>query len=207
MTSARRVNSSFRLSSSSMANAGTRGADTLSLDSSAGSLELGARGRRERHALHGVRPSGVPRTEQLDGSVALADEAGGEECFGIHDLAVHLRQLPKVHDLGGHLERVGEAPLGQPPVHRHLAALEPGVGRAAGPGLVALMALAGGLSQTRPRSSTNPPTRRAGAGGRAERRERDRGDFCLVCHHYSLAGVTSTRWRTLYSMPRMAAVL
>src|SRR5262245_21244460 len=207
MTSARRVNRSFRLSSSSMANAGTRGADTLSLDGSAGSLELGARGRGERNPLDGVRPVGVSRPEKLHGSIALADEAGGEECFRIDNLAVDLGELPEVHDLARHLEWIGKPTLGQPTIHRHLATLEARVRLAARSSLVALVTLAGGLAQTRAWYATDPPAPRAGPGSRAERRKCDRRVVGLVCHSYSLAGDTSTRCRTLYNIPRTAAVL
>src|SRR6266852_6009892 len=173
-----------------MASGETRGSVPSDLDRAAGRLELGSRRRGEPDALHGVRAVGVPGAQQLHGTIALADEAGGEERFGIDELAGHLAQLPQVDRLGRHLERVGE----------------PGLGGAAGPGLVALVPLARRLAEPRPGPPVHPLAHGRGAGRRAKRGEGDRRDLGLICHYCSLAGVTSTRWRTLYSMPRIAAV-
>src|SRR6266852_1496514 len=189
-----------------MASGETRGSVTSDLDRAAGRLELGSRRRGEPDALHGVRAVGVPGAQQLHGTIALADEAGGEERFGIDELAGHLAQLPQVDRLGRHLERVGEPALRNAPVERHLAALEAGVRGAAGPGLMALVPLPRRLAEPRPDPPAHPLAHGRGAGRRAKRGEGDRRDLGLICHYCSLAGVTSTRWRTLYSMPRIAAV-
>ena len=76
--------------------------------------------------------------------------------------------VAQIDRLGRDLERVGEPALRQPPVHRHLSALEPGVGRATGPGLVAFVALGGRLPVARARSAPDPLPVAVGTRGRVQ---------------------------------------
>src|SRR3990172_8864022 len=168
MRTARRVKSSLRLSSWSIANAGTLGAVTSSLHCAAHRLDLGARRGRYGYAPHRVGTVHLAGGEQLDRLVRAADQSGRVERVGIELGDGELGELPQVNGLGSHFERIGETPLGQPPIHRHLAALEPGIGTAAGAGLLPLVALSRRLPQPRAGPSPHPFAGAVGAGSGLE---------------------------------------
>ena len=89
----------------------------------------------------------------------LADEPARDQRVRIdHAARREARgEIAHVHDRELGLASVGqEAALGQPPVERHLTALEPGPDAAAGPRLLALVALARGLAVTGPRPAAYP---------------------------------------------------
>src|SRR5213080_4708007 len=98
-------------------------------DRAARLLDLRAGGGRDRHALHAELALDVPHAEQLDGAVRPAHQ-------------------PRL------LERVGEAALRDAADERHLPALEPGAGLAAGPRGLPLASPAGGLAD--PRAGPTP---------------------------------------------------
>src|SRR5918993_4933390 len=156
MTRARRVKRIFLFSSSSMAKLGRtdvmcvpgRPAVPLALDSTAGGLDLGARRCGEGYASNGIGPVGVTGSQQLHGCVRLPDQAGRVQCFGTHVSRAHLLQVGQIHNLVLDAERVGKSALRETAIHRHLPAFEAWIGTAAGTGLVTLMALARGLTQT-----------------------------------------------------------
>src|SRR4026209_2978602 len=119
----------------------------LLLDLAAGRLDLGPRRRGKSDTPDRVGPVGVAGAQQLHRGVRLPDEAGRIQRFRAHVGGTHLLEVGQVDDLGLDPERVGEATLGEAAVHRHLPALEAGVGAAPGAGLVTLVALAGGLAE------------------------------------------------------------
>src|SRR2546427_13215173 len=86
-----------------------------------------SRGGGHRHALHAELAPHVTHAEQLDRVIRPAHQPRPEQRVGrhLHTLG-ELIQVADVHDLGGLLERVGEAPFGDAPDERHLTALAPG---------------------------------------------------------------------------------
>src|ERR671916_2880151 len=101
MTRARRVKRIFLFSSSSMAKLGRtdvmwvpgRPAVPLTLDSTAGGLDLGARRCGEGHASDGIGPVGVTGSQQLHRGVRLPDEAGRVQRLGAHVARAHLLEI------------------------------------------------------------------------------------------------------------------
>src|SRR5690606_35611066 len=182
------------------------GCGHLVLKLPAGSLDLGAGRRRHGDAANGVGALDFAGTQELHRAVGVADQRCDRQRLGVHIGSLEALELPAVHRLRLDADRIGEAALRQPPVHRHLTAFEARVRAAAGAGLVTLVTLARRLADARARAAADalPALRRALGGPQV--RQRDRSDL-LVSHYFSSAGDTSTRCRTLYSMPWMAGVL
>src|SRR5262249_31499708 len=103
------------------------------------------------------------------------------------------------HDVVGDAGRIREAALRQPPLDRHLAALEPHRNLAARARLVALVAAPGGAAHAGGRALAAALRRPGRAGGRMDVAESDRA-------HAGPTSSTFTRCRTLNSMPRIWGV-
>src|SRR4029450_5038810 len=120
--------------------------------------------------------------QNLHGAV-LARQPRGHQDFGIDGVAgVERGEVPQVHNVVLDAEDVGEAALGQPPVERHLAALEAALVPVAGAGLLALVAASGGLAVAGAGTAADTLAIVRGAGRRSEvvesrrrRARRDRG--------------------------------
>ena len=124
---------------------------------------------------------------------------------------LEVEQVDRLRVRAERLERhrllhVRAAQLAHPHVDRHLAALEAGAVLGAGARAVALLAAAGGLAGARALAAADALARpaRPGAGVRLCRPIALLGVSCLGS---ALIGLlrTSTRWRTVWSMPRTAA--
>src|SRR6266487_3297971 len=144
----RSVKRIFAFSSGTLNRLGSRGAVMRSArDRAARLLDLRAGGGRHRHALHAEPALDVPHAEQLDGAVRPAHQPGAEQRVGRDlDALGEPAQVPHVHHLRRQLERVREAALGDAADQRHLPALEPGPGLAAGPRGLPLAGPAGALT-------------------------------------------------------------
>src|SRR5262249_28579064 len=112
-------------------------------------------GRRLREGVgaHDERLSGRQGAlpQDLDGVHLPGPQQPGADHGGRADLAALRKlsgQVAQVQHREGAAERALEAPLGNPAVERHLAALEAGPLAAAGAGLEALMPARGGLAVT-----------------------------------------------------------
>src|SRR2546425_36039 len=153
MSRQRSVKRIFSFSSGTLNKLGIWGAVIGSArDRSARLLDLGARGGGPCPAFHVELAPRVTQAEQLDGVIRPAHQPRPEQRVGrhLHTLG-ELIQVAEVHDLGGLLERVGEAPFGDAPDERHLTALEPGPRLAARARGLALAAATGRLADPRPR--------------------------------------------------------
>src|SRR5207247_5026674 len=125
---------------------------------------------------HGVDPHGrrVPdldAAEHLDEpALAVLDQPRLHEALGVdHGVGGERAQRLQIHDrvvLAAAVRQ--EAALGQPPVQRHLPALEAAVLAAAGARVVALVALGRGLAVTRPRAAADTLALLRGAGRRTQ---------------------------------------
>src|SRR5262245_7881842 len=167
-----------------------------------GDRRLGGAGDRQRHLglelavaeqAHAVL--GPPQDAGLDQRLRV-DRRLGVELAGI-DRLLNAAEIDLVERLA---ERFVEAAFGQPPVQRHLAALE-ALHSDAGAGLLALDAAPGGLALAGANPAADAAARLAGA--------RAVGDFRKLHRTYPRlphSPTTRTRWRTLVIMPRVAGV-
>src|SRR5690606_1857800 len=118
------------------------------LGPAAGRLNLLHRRAAEGVGAHHQAPAQLAATQYLDAVPAALDQPVLPQQVGRH-FGVVVEAVEGLDvDLGQHpLEgRVGEAALGQTPLQRRLAALEPRPDGAAGPGLLAFVAAPGGLA-------------------------------------------------------------
>src|SRR5712692_3357183 len=124
----------FSFSSGTLNRLGSRGAVIGSArDCAAGLLDLGARGSRNRHALHAELALHVAHAQQLNRAVRPAHESGAEQCFRRHlDALGEAAEVAYVDHLCRLFEGVGEAPLGDAADEGHLPALEAGARLPAG---------------------------------------------------------------------------
>src|SRR3989442_577754 len=181
MSRQRSVKRIFSFSSGTLNKLGIWGAVIGSArDRSARLLDLGARGGGHRHALHAELAPHVTHAEQLDRVIRPAHQPRPEQRVGrhLHTLG-ELIQVADVHDLGGLLERVGEAPFGDAPDERHLAALEPGPRLAARARGLALAAATGRLADPRPRPPPLADAHAVRAARRLEGRQADMRQLAL----------------------------
>src|SRR5881409_2399106 len=148
---ARSVKRILSLSSGTLNRLGIFGAVTRSaLDGAAGLLDLRAGRGGRRDAAHHELAAHLAHAEQLDRAVGAAHQPRAEQRVGGDlDAFSEQRQMPDVHDLGRIPEGVREAAFRNAPDERHLAALEPETRRAAGAGLVPLLAAPAGLPDSR----------------------------------------------------------
>src|SRR3989441_9127363 len=207
----RSVKRIFSFSSGTLKRFGMAGAVTGSgLDGAARLLDLGAGGGGDGDALDDELARHVAHAEQLDRVVGPAHQPRAEQRLGRDLDAVGERaEMAHVHDLRRLLERVREAALGDAADQRHLAALEAGPRAAARARGLALAAPARRLAQPRARAAPLAAAGAVRAARRLEPRQRQLRHFGLLLrlrHHAlpRLAGVTSTRCRTWYSIPRSA---
>src|SRR6478752_5640512 len=175
----------------------------------AGALDLLARGLAEAVRVDRQRLGELALGEHLDGNLL----AGGET-LGVHRLkrngrarleaSLEVEQIDRLGLRAKRLERhrllhVRAAQLAHPHVNRVLATLEPGALLGAGTRPVALLSAAGGLAGARALTATDALARASRAGRRGQVVEPD-ALFALVRIHAHDSS-TSTRWRTLWSMP------
>src|SRR2546422_10541001 len=167
---ARSVKRILSLSSGTLNRLGIFGAVTRStLDGAARLLDLRAGGGGRRDPAHDELAAHLAHAEQLDRPGGPADEPRAEQRLGRDlDAFGEQREMPDVHDLRRLPEGIGEAALGDAPDQRHLPALEPQAGRAAGAGLVPLLAPAAGLPDPRARSPPDADARAVRAARRLE---------------------------------------
>src|SRR3989442_743107 len=168
---ARSVKRILSLSSGTLNRLGFLGAVTRSpFDGAARLLDLRPGGGGRRDPADDELPGHLAHAEQLDRAVGPAHESRAEQRVGgDFDTFGEQRQMPDVHDLRRIPEGIGEAALGDAADERHLPALEPQAGRAAGAGLVALLAAAAGLPDPRARPPAHADARAVGAPRRLER--------------------------------------
>src|SRR5262249_12204745 len=123
------------------------------------------------------------------------------------DLAVEaLAEVAEVHREGLATKRVLEAALGQAALHRHLPAFETDAGAVvAGPGRVALPALAGGLAMARAHAAADALPLPVRAGVVLEIAER-RSHF-LLSKFRSLAAASGLQFARLRLAPLQGRVL
>src|SRR5438094_203702 len=119
-------------------------------------FDLGPRRCRQGDAPDGVGPVGLAGGEQLDRIAQPAHQPRRVQRLGVELGDGELLELVQVPRLGLRLVRVGEPALGEPAVHRHLAALEARIGPAAGAGLVSLVPLPRGLAEAGARAAAEP---------------------------------------------------
>src|SRR5260370_10139099 len=116
----------FSFSSGTLNRLGSRGAVIGSArDCAAGLLDLGARGSRNRHALHAELALHVAHAQQLNRAVRPAHESGAEQCFrrDLDTLGV-AAELAHVHHLCRLFEGDGEGPRGDEADDAELPTLE-----------------------------------------------------------------------------------
>src|SRR5437867_521633 len=200
----------------------------MSRDRSAGLLDLGLGARGHRDAFHDeLPPRDLAGPEQFDRMVGTPHQPGAEQRFRRHlDTLRQEDEVAHIHHLRRLLERIREAALGNAPDERHLPALESRTHLAALARGLAFAAAAGRLADSRAGPAALADARAMRALRRLEivQREawnRDLGarslglgprsrfpcGFCfrLWTHFFpSFSGVTSTRCRTCWSMPRSA---
>jgi len=168
----------------------------------------------KRVSAHGQCHCDLAAAQDLDGRAGVLDDALGDERLG-SDFGSGLEGVGQPADVDRHAVRakrpdrhallgVGPAQLAEPHVERHLAALVAGPYAAAGPGVEALVATAGGLALAAALAAPEPlgVLRRAGVGLEI-RSDRDRS--CST-HDFFVAGRTSRRYDTLRIMPRITGL-
>src|SRR5207245_11134448 len=135
-------------------------------------LRLGRSGRGV--APHGQRVSDLAAAEHLDQpALAVLDQPRLHEALGVdYGVGGERAQRLQIHDRVVLAAAVGlEAALGQPPVQRHLPALEAAVLAAAGARVVALVALGRRLAVSGARPASNALARLHGGRRRPEATE------------------------------------
>src|SRR5579875_816009 len=189
------------------------------LAAAAGSLDRLTRRRAEAVRVDGERLAQLAARQHLDGDAPARGQSARAQLLGRDNLAglEALLQRPEVDRLRVGAERlkrhrllhVRAAQLAHPHVDRVLAALKARAALGAGACAPALLAATGGLAGARPLAAAHALARMAGAGRRTQVVQADPlgcrlvGDGRLRRAHRSL---TSTRWRTLWIMPRSCGV-
>src|SRR5260370_18721823 len=142
----------FSFSSGTLNRLGGRGAVIDSArDRAAGLLDLRARRRGNRHALHAELARHVAHAQQLNRAVRPAHQSGAEQGFRRHLHALgEAAEVAYVHHLCRLFEGVREASLGDAADERHLPALEPRARLPAGACGLTLAAPAGRLPDPPP---------------------------------------------------------
>src|ERR1700759_44764 len=176
----------------------------------AGALDLLARGLAEAVRVDRQRLGELALGEHLHG-----DLLAGGETLGMHrikrngiacvEASLEVEQVDRLgvrpEDLEGHrLLHVGAAQLAHPHVNRVLAALEPGALLRARARAVTLLPAAGGLAGAPALAATDALARTPRSGCRGQVVEAD-ALFALFRLSHQESSSTSTRWRTLWSMP------
>src|SRR5579884_787581 len=199
------------------------------LAGAAGGLDLGLRRLGEGVGMHGQRLGQLALGQDLD-----RDALAGREPLGLHRLerdrgagveaSLEIQQVDRLGVRAEGLERhrllhVRAAQLAHPHVDRVLAALEAGAPLGARARAPALLATARGLARARALAAADPLARAARPGRRLEvvqpdalvrlahRRPSPSSPPGELATESAPAGsATSTRWRTLWTMPRICGV-
>src|SRR5215212_4343581 len=172
------------------------------LDVPASRLDLRFRRPREGVRSDGDGAPDLTFAEDLDELGLLPHQAGGSQLFRAYRITGDVPELAQVH---GRIQRracdrVPAARLSlearQPALQWHLTALVGGVSLRSGTGARALVAAAARLTVSAPRAAPDALARLLRAGSTLE----------LVQPHRASTSSTCTRWRTLWSMPRIWGV-
>src|SRR5581483_10578214 len=172
------------------------------LDGAARLLDGGASPGGDAVHAQGQLHLEAPGAEHLDAVPGAPGEAGGAQGVGVDDAArLEAAELGDVDDVVVLLEAVVEAAqLGKALRQGHLAALEAGA-QAGGAGELALLALARCLALAGADAAADALALAAAAGGGLQLVLAQKATACGES-----AGMPSTltRWRTLWTMPRIA---